>query len=121
MTGLGFLIRVPALAAAAGLVAMAGEIWGLGRLERVLASYPGLHGAGAGIRDGLLQTSEIAFLIGGALSANALWPGFGIYVVGGFWLLNEAFGVKVMRVAVGPLAAILVGLLVNVALAVDLA
>jgi hypothetical protein len=42
-----------------------------------------------------------------------MWPGIGLYVVGGFWLLNEVSGVRVMRVAVGPLAAIAVGLAFN--------
>ena len=105
--------RFPPLAVVVGALAMGGEVWGLGRLERLIAAFPGLHGAGAAIRDGLLLTSEIALLLGGAISANMMWPGYGIFVVAGFWLLNEAFGTRILRVAVGPIAAIVTGLAVN--------
>ena len=110
---LGLLARSPFPAAALGFLGMGSELWALRRFERLLARFPGLHGAGAGIRSGLLQVSELGLLIGGARSANDMWPGIGLYVVGGFWLLNEVSGVRVMRVAVGPLAAIAVGLAFN--------
>jgi hypothetical protein len=63
---------------------------------------------------GLLLVTELGLLIGGTVSANEMWPVVGLYVVGGCWLLNEVSGAKVMRVAIGPLAAILVGLTFNV-------
>jgi hypothetical protein len=110
---MGLLIRYPPAAAVAGAVAMWAELWGVGRIERVISRYPGLHGAGAAIRDGILLVSEVALLFGGAFSAHAMWPGIGLFVVGGFWLLNEAAGSPVMRVAVGPLGAIAVGLAAN--------
>jgi hypothetical protein len=112
VTAIGFLLP-PAVAPLAGAAVLAGEVRVVGRLERLLARYPGLHGAGSAIRDGLLLVSEVAFLIGGALSAAAIWPGFGLLAVGACWLLNEAAGTPVMRVAVGPLAALAVGLLFN--------
>lgn len=115
--GLGLLARLPPVAAAVGALAMGTEIVGVTRFERMLARHPGLHAAGGAIRDGLLLVSELGLLIGGALSANSMWPGVGFFVVGGFWLANEALGVPVMRVAVGPLAAILTGLALNIRVA----
>lgn len=114
--GLGLLARLPPAAAVVGAVAMASEVLSISRLERLLARHPGLHGAGGAIRDGLLLVSELGLLIGGATSANAIWPGVGFFAVGGFWLANEALGVRVMRVAVGPLGAIATGLALNVRL-----
>ncbi|MFH5823525.1 YhfT family protein [Georgenia sp. AZ-5] len=111
---LGLLIPFAPAAAVAGAAGMWAELWGVGRFERLMSRYPGLHGAGAAIRDGLLLVSEIALLVGGFITANAMWPGVGLFVVGGFWLLNEVSGTRVMRVAIGPLAAILVGLAANV-------
>jgi hypothetical protein len=110
---MGLLVRYPPAAAVVGALAMWGELWGVGRFERIISRFPGLHGAGAGIRDGILLVSEVALLIGGAIAADAMWPGVGFYVVGGFWLLNEASGRRIMRVAVGPLAAIAAGLVHN--------
>lgn len=110
---MGLLVRYPPAAAVVGALAMWGELWGVGRFERIISRFPGLHGAGAGIRDGILLVSEIALLIGGAISADAMWASVGFYIVGGFWLLNEASGRRVMRVAVGPLAAIAAGLAHN--------
>jgi hypothetical protein len=110
---MGLLVRYPPAAAVVGALAMWGELWGVGRFERVLARFPGFHGAGAGIRDGILLVSEVALLIGGAIAADAMWPGVGFFVVGGAWLLNEASGRRIMRVAIGPLAAIAVGLVHN--------
>lgn len=116
--GVGFLAGSPSIAAPGGAVLMLAEIWGLLGFERLLARFPGLHGAGSAIRDGLLMVSEVALLIGGAVSSQAMWRGVGMAIVGGCWLLNEMSGRRVMRVAVGPLAAIAVGLLVNMKLSI---
>lgn len=114
ISGLGLLVRIPVLGPFIGAGAMFGEIWGAKSFIRVFSRYPGLHGAGAAIRDGLLIVTEISLFVGGVLSANSIWPTFGIYIVVACWLLNEAGGRPVLRVAVGPLATIGVGLLMNI-------
>ncbi|WP_256201191.1 YhfT family protein [Thermoanaerobacter thermocopriae] len=41
-------------------------------------------------------------------------PGLGIFIVIGLYLLNEIAGRPIVRMAVGPVAAILVGILANI-------
>ncbi len=111
--GVAYLIRWPLPAALAGGAIMAAEIVGLKHIERGMAHRPGLHSAGVAARDGMHAVLEMAFLLGGAYSANLMWPGFGAAIVALFWVINEATGTRVMRLGVGPIAAIVTGLLIN--------
>lgn len=61
----------------------------------------------------MTQLLEISLLVGSMNAANAMAPSFGFFFVGGMYLLNIIAGEKVTKMAVGPLAAILVGLLIN--------
>ena len=56
---------------------------------------------------------EVASLVGGLIAANSMAPGFGFFAMAGLYTLNEAAGTPVIRVAVGPVFIILVGLLIN--------
>ena len=57
---------------------------------------------------------EIAILVGSMTAAEGMAPGFGFLVVGGLFIMNEYFKKPVVRMAVGPIAVIAVGILVNV-------
>ena len=60
------------------------------------------------------QLLEIALLVGGINAANQMVPGLGVFLVIGIYLLNEAAGRPVVRMAIGPVGAILVGIIVNI-------
>jgi hypothetical protein len=57
---------------------------------------------------------EIALLVGGMNAANAILPGFGFFFVAGLYILNEIADQPIVRMAVGPTAAILVGIIANI-------
>ncbi len=54
------------------------------------------------------------------MAANAMGAGLGILIVGGLYLLNEAMGRPVVRMAAAPAAVIVGGILLNVLYWLDL-
>lgn len=117
----GYLIPVAPVAAIAGAGVMAAEVLSMGSFERLLARRPGLHAAGTSAREGMTVVLELAFLVGSVVSANAIWPGFGVLFVGAAWLMNELTGLRIPRVGVAASAAIVVGLVVNALVAAHVA
>ena len=120
LLGVSYLVPLPPVAALLGAAVMSGEIRWLRSIERALARRPGLHSAGVAVRDGMHGVLDVSFLLGGAYSANLIWPRVGIVLVGLVWLVNEASGVRVMRIGIGPIGAILTGLLLNLLLVLHL-
>ena len=59
-------------------------------------------------------------LFGSLMAANAMGGGLGILVVGGLYLLNEAMGRVVVRMAAAPAAVVVGGVLLNVLYWLDL-
>lgn len=111
--GLGYLVS-PLFAPFVGAVGMAVEILGLKHLATLLDRYPELRNSGDHIRTAMSQLLEVALLVGGASAANQMAPSFGIFVVAGLYVLNSIAGAPVVKMAVGPLSAILVGILINI-------
>lgn len=74
-------------------------------------------------RSAMNALMEIGFLIGGALAVLSMegnMPGIGLTFYVLLYLTNEMIGRPVMRVAVGPVAAIISGLLLNLVYYVQL-
>ena len=57
---------------------------------------------------------EVALLIGGMMAAQAMAPGFGLFVVIGLYVLNKTSKKPIVDMAVGPVGAIAVGILINI-------
>ena len=57
---------------------------------------------------------DIALLIGGILAAQAIMPTTGLFIIVAFWCINKCSKKPLVSMAVGPLGAILVGLIANV-------
>ena len=110
--GLGYMVP-PLFAPLVGAVGMAIEVFGLKYLATLLDRYPELRNSGDHIRTAMTQLLEVALLVGGVMAANAMAPSFGIFVAAGLYVLNIIAGAPVVKMAVGPLSAILVGILVN--------
>ena len=104
----------PILAAVAGAVIIGLEVLLLGVIAKGLDRFPGIRKAGDNIRTAMSKLLEIALLVGGMNAANAIAPGIGFFLVAGLYILNEIAGKPVVRMAVGPIAAILTGILVNI-------
>jgi hypothetical protein len=112
--GLGYLAPNPLIAGVLGASAMGVEIGSLGRIGKALNYFPALKMSGDNIRTAMTQILEIALLVGGINAANQIWTGTGIFLVVGLYILNEISGRPVMKLAAGPIAAIIVGILANI-------
>lgn len=112
--GVGIFSPNPWLAAIFGALVIFLEIQTLSKLAKFLDRYPGIRASGENIRTAMTRVLEIALLIGGANAANAIVPGFGFFGIAGFYLLNEAAGRPIVRMAVGPVGAIAVGIIGNI-------
>ena len=111
---IGFFIKSPIIAFIVGAAMIGVEVLLLDKLGTSMDKYPGMRSAGDNIRNAMSKLLEIALLVGGMNAANAIAPGLGFFVVSGLYILNEIAGTPVVRMAVGPMSAILVGILANI-------
>ncbi len=110
----GFLIGNPFLAFVAGALVMALEIFFLDGLAKLMDKFPGVRKCGDNIRTAMSKVLEVALLIGGMMAAQAMAPGFGLFVVIGLYVLNKTSKKPIVDMAVGPVGAIAVGILINI-------
>jgi len=66
------------------------------------------------ISGSLPYLSDRPLLIGGILAAQAIMPTTGLFIIVAFWCINKCSKKPLVSMAVGPLGAILVGLIANV-------
>jgi hypothetical protein len=119
---IGYIPLVVTTALVSGVWATGGIcdwLFGLGYLvnpiaAQVLDKYPEIRKSGDHIRTAMTQILEVALLVGGMMAANAMAPTFGFFLVAGLYIINIISGTRVVKMAVAPVAAILVGVLVNV-------
>lgn len=111
---IGFLVKNPILSFVLGAVVMSVEILLLDVLAKFLDKFPGVKKCGDNIRTSMSRVLEVALLIGGLMAANAMAPGLGLFVVIGLYVLNKTSKKPIVDMAVGPVGAILVGILINV-------
>lgn len=110
----GLLVKSPILAFVLGAAVMSLEILLLDVLARMLDKFPGVKKCGDNIRTAMSRVLEIALLMGGFMAADAMAPGLGIFIVIGVYLLNKISKKPIVDMAVGPVAAIAVGILINI-------
>lgn len=96
------------------------EVMLLGTIAKFLDKYPGVRNSGENIRNAMTRLIEVALLIGGANASDAIAPGFGFFFIAGFYLLNEIAGRPIVRMAVGPVGAIAVGIIANILVAMGI-
>ena len=110
----GFLIGNPILAFVAGAAVMALEIYFLDGLAKLMDKFPGVRKCGDNIRTAMSKVLEVALLIGGMMAAQAMAPGLGLFVVVGLYVLNKTSKKPIVDMAVCPVGAIGVGVLINI-------
>ncbi|WDV44389.1 YhfT family protein [Clostridiaceae bacterium M8S5] len=110
----GLFVHNPILSAVLGAATIGIEVLLIDRIAVFLDKFPGIRKSGDNIRTAMSKLLEIALLVGGMNAANAIAPGIGFFAVVGLYILNEIAGKPVVRMAVGPMSAILVGVLVNI-------
>ncbi len=104
------------LAPVAGFAVEFVEIQLLGLLGKALSNFPELSKSGDHIRDAMISCLTIALTVGAFMAGNAIWGGVGVMLVGGFYVINEITGQRIPKTAIGPIGAVAVGLLYNLAI-----
>lgn len=112
---IGLLLKgQPLIAFIAGAVWMWIEVQALGITAKGMDKFPGLRDMGDHIRTSLMETISISLLIGAAIACNKMVPNLGFFWVIGIWLLNKKMKKPLVDMAVGPIATIALGLLLNI-------
>ena len=110
----GLLISNPLIAFIAGAAVMAIEILLLDVLAKLMDKFPGVRKCGDNIRTAMSKVLEVALLVGGMMADQAMAPGFGLFMVVGLYVLNKTSKKPIVDMAVGPVGAIGVGILINI-------
>lgn len=97
-----------------GCLIMAAEALLVGFIAKGLDKFPGMKELGDNTRTAMSKVLDLALLLGGALAANAIAPTLGYIWIFGLYFLNQTAKKPVPTMAVGPLGAILLGVLVNI-------
>lgn len=115
----GYLCPNPVVALIAGAVIILVEVMVLGGIGKFLGKFPSIRSASDNIRSSMNTCVELALLIG-SINACCVMGGTtsvgasGGFLIGGLiYLINETTGRKIMRMAIGPIAAIVTGLILN--------
>ena len=115
----GYLSPNPIVAAVLGAVIIFVEVMLLGLIGKFLGKFPSMRDASDNIRSAMNTCVEFALLIGSISACGAMGAATSVGMEGGFliggviYLINEVTGRKIMRMAIGPIAAIATGLLLN--------
>lgn len=117
---IGYLMPNPFLAAVVGAIVFAAEVLALSWIGRILGKLPSVRDSSEHLRSAIGDTLQLAILFGSLMAANAMGGGLGILVVGGLYLMNEAMGRPVVKMAAAPAAVIVGGILLNILYWLDL-
>ncbi|MCT2590314.1 YhfT family protein [Streptomyces sp. N2-109] len=117
---IGYLLPNPWLALIVGALVFAVEVLALSYLGRLLGKLPSVRDSSEHLRNAISESLWLAILFGSLMAANAMGGGLGILIVGGLYLLNEAMGRIVVRMAAAPAAVIVGGVLLNILYWLDL-
>lgn len=110
----------PLLAFVAGAAVMVAEVFLIRLFAKALDSFPGVREMGEHIRTSMSRVLEIALLVGGIVAANSMVSGVGSLFVIGVYLLNKQSKKPIVDMAVGPVAAIAFGILINLLVIIGL-
>jgi hypothetical protein len=117
---IGYLLPSPWLALLVGAAVFALEVLALSWIGRALGRMPSVRDSSEHLRHAISESLWLAILFGSLLAANTMGGGLGILIVGGLYLLNEAMGRVVVRMAAAPAAVLVGGVLLNVLYWLDL-
>ncbi|GAB2462359.1 YhfT family protein [Xylanimonas ulmi] len=114
---IGHFIGNPALAlvvaAIAGALVFSVEVFALSGLGKWMQRWPSIRESADHIRNAINEALQAAILVGSLMVALSMGGGLGALLVGGLYLLNEALGRPVIRMAAGPAAILVSGVLLN--------
>jgi hypothetical protein len=97
-----------------GALIMVIEVLLLGFIAKGLDRFPGMKDLGDNTRTAMSKILDISLLVGGMLAANAIAPTIGYIWVIGLHFLNQISKKPVSSMAIGPIGAISMGIIVNI-------
>lgn len=103
----------PLVAFAVGFLLMALEIFLLDGVAHGLDRFPGIRDMGDHIRTAMNKVLEVGLFVGGCIASEAIAPGIGYFWVFGIYLLNRTAKKPLVELAIGPIATILLGIIIN--------
>lgn len=110
----GLVFRdIPILAFLLGALVMYLEVMSLSAVSKGMDKLPGIREMGEHIRSSLTDVLGIAILVGSAMAGEQIAPGIGFFWTFGFYLLNRIAKKPLVELAVGPIAVIFLGIIVN--------
>lgn len=115
-----FLHGNPIFAFIAGAAIMVAEVFLIRLFAKGMDQFPGVREMGEHIRTSMNRVLEIALLVGGIVAAEAMAAGVGSLFVIGFYLLNKKAKKPIVDLAVGPVAAICFGILLNILIVIGI-
>lgn len=83
-------------------------------IGKALGRLPSVRDSSEHLRGAIGDTLHLAILFGSMLAAHAMGGGLGILIASGLYLLNEATGRVVVRMAAAPAAVVVTGIVLNV-------
>ena len=113
---IGIFIKNPILAFIIGAITLSLEILLLEQIAKLLDKFPGIKACGDQIRTSMTKVLEVAILVGAMIACNNMagGNGLGFLFVIGFYLLNKSSKKPLVDMAVGPIATILFGIILNI-------
>lgn len=113
---IGIFIKNPIISFIAGTVILALEILLLELIAKSLDRFPGVKACGDQIRTAMTKVLEISLLVGGMIAADEMAGsnGLGFLFVSGFYLLNKTSKKPLVDMAIGPVATISFGIILNI-------
>ena len=109
----GLLAPNAVVAAILGAVVMSAEALSLVLIAKLFDKFPGIKKSADSMRISMTKLLEIALLAGSVVAAGNMAGGLGYFMVAGLYGMNEYFKKPITRLAVGPIATIIVALVVN--------
>lgn len=116
---LGYLAPNAIVAIIGGAIIIWLEIMLLNSIGKFLGKFPSLRDSSDNIRSSMNLSIEFTLLIGSVIASTkmaastTLGAAGGFIIIGIIYLINDISGKKIMRMAIGPIAAILTGIILN--------
>ena len=97
-----------------GCLIMVAEVLLLGFIAKGLDRFPSMKDLGDNTRTAMSKILDLCLLFGGMIAANAIAPTIGYIWVAGLHFLNQTSKKPISSMAIGPIGAISIGLIVNI-------
>ena len=110
----GYLMPNPIVAAVVGAGVIFLEVQVLGIIGKFLEKFPSVRAASDSIRSAMGMVMEFSLLIGSMLAVLKMGGYTGFFIGAMLYFINELTGRRIMKMAIGPVAAIVTGILLNI-------